>query len=66
MNKTQTPRPTVVILGMGDTGVLVASRLNKHFRVIGVSTKTNLVSGQEVGKRLADLSLVANELQYAP
>jgi NADH dehydrogenase FAD-containing subunit len=55
MNKKPTPRPTVVILGMGDTGVLVASRLNKRFRVIGISTKTNLVSGQELGKRLADL-----------
>lgn len=49
-------RPTIVILGMGDTGVLVASRLSPHFKVIGVSTKPNLLSGQELGKRLTDLS----------
>ncbi|MBL6901119.1 MAG: FAD-dependent oxidoreductase [Luminiphilus sp.] len=47
---------TVVIIGMGDTGVLVAARLSKHFRVIGIATKPNLVSGQELGKRLTDLS----------
>jgi NADH dehydrogenase FAD-containing subunit len=46
---------TVLILGMGDTGVLVASRLSRHFNVIGVSTKPNLLSGQELGKRLSDL-----------
>lgn len=47
---------TVVIIGMGDTGVLVATRLSRYFNVIGISTKPNLVSGQELGKRLADLS----------
>ena len=46
---------TVVIIGLGDTGVLVASRLVKQFKVIGVTTKPNLVSGQELGKRLTDL-----------
>ena len=45
----------VVIIGMGDTGVLVASRLSRDFQVTGISTKPNLVSGQELGKRLADL-----------
>ena len=49
-------KPTVVILGMGDTGVLVAARLSRHFNVVGVSTKPNLLSGQELGKRLTDLS----------
>ena len=49
-------KPTVVILGMGDTGVLVASRLSRHFNVVGVTTKPNLLSGQELGKRLTDLS----------
>jgi NADH dehydrogenase FAD-containing subunit len=47
---------TVVIIGMGDTGVLVAARLSEYFRVIGIATKPNLVSGQELGKRLTDLS----------
>ncbi len=48
-------KPTVLILGMGDTGVLVASRLSRHFNVVGVSTKPNLLSGQELGMRLTDL-----------
>jgi len=56
MSRRQTKAQTVVIIGMGDTGVLVAARLSRHFNVIGISTKPNLVSGQEVGKRLADLS----------
>ena len=56
MVRRQTKDKTVVIIGMGDTGVLVATRLSRHFNVIGISTKPNLVSGQELGKRLADLS----------
>ena len=31
--------PTVLILGLGDTGVLTAGHLSKHCRVIGVTTK---------------------------
>ena len=56
MVRRQTKDQTVVIIGMGDTGVLVATRLSRHFNVVGISTKPNLVSGQELGKRLADLS----------
>ena len=56
MSRRQTKAQTVVIIGMGDTGVLVATRLSRYFNVIGISTKPNLVSGQELGKRLADLS----------
>jgi NADH dehydrogenase FAD-containing subunit len=56
MSKRPTNPQTVVIIGMGDTGVLVATRLSRHFNVVGISTKPNLVSGQELGKRLADLS----------
>ncbi len=52
---TNKRKPTAVILGMGDTGVLAASRLTRHFNVIGISTKPNLLSGQELGKRLTDL-----------
>ena len=55
MSPRQTKAQTVVIIGMGDTGVLVATRLSRYFNVIGISTKPNLVSGQELGKRLADL-----------
>ena len=56
MSRSQTQTQTVVIIGMGDTGVLVATRLSRYFNVIGISTKPNLVSGQELGKRLADLN----------
>ena len=39
---------------MGDTGVLVSTHLGRSFDVVGVSTKPALVSGQELGTRLAD------------
>jgi NADH dehydrogenase FAD-containing subunit len=48
-------KPTVVVAGLGDTGVLVATRLSRSFNVIGVSTRPALVSGQELGTRLTDL-----------
>ena len=47
-------RRQVVIAGLGDTGVLVAAHLGRRVDVVGVSTKTALVSGQELGNRLAD------------
>ena len=46
-------RPRVVIAGLGDSGVLTAIRLAKHADVVGVSVKTALVSGQELGLRLS-------------
>lgn len=39
---------------MGDTGVLVATHLGRDLDVVGISTKPALVSGQELGTRLAD------------
>ncbi len=48
-------RPTVLVAGLGDTGVLVATRLSRSCHVIGVSTRPALVSGQELGTRLTDL-----------
>jgi len=45
---------TVVVIGMGDTGVLTAAHLPRGCRVIGVATKPLLVSGQELGQRLTD------------
>jgi NADH dehydrogenase FAD-containing subunit len=39
---------------MGDTGVLVATHLGRSFDVVGITTKPALVSGQELGSRLAD------------
>lgn len=50
---SQPPRPRVVIAGLGDTGVLVAIHLAKHADVVGISSKPGLVSGQELGLRLA-------------
>lgn len=43
----------VVVAGLGDVGILAAIRLAKHFDVVGVSVKPGLVSGQELGVRLA-------------
>lgn len=46
--------PTVVVAGLGDTGVMVTTRLARSCRVIAVSTRPALVSGQELGLRLVD------------
>jgi NADH dehydrogenase FAD-containing subunit len=48
------PTPTVVVIGMGDTGVLTAAHLPRSCKVIGITTKPWLVSGQELGQRLTD------------
>lgn len=48
-------RPRVVVAGLGDVGVLVATRLARTCEVVGVSTRPALVSGQELGTRLTDL-----------
>ena len=44
----------LVIIGMGDTGVLCAVRLSRQFEITAVTTKTSLVSGQELGMRLTN------------
>jgi NADH dehydrogenase FAD-containing subunit len=46
-------RPKVVIAGLGDTGVLTAIHLSGYAEVVGISSKPGLVSGQELGLRLA-------------
>lgn len=43
----------VVIIGMGDTGLLCAIRLSRYGDVTCISTKACMVSGQELGLRLA-------------
>jgi NADH dehydrogenase FAD-containing subunit len=43
----------VVIAGLGDTGLLVALALHPELEVVGISPKPCLVSGQELGARLA-------------
>ena len=46
-------RKRVVIAGLGDVGVLTAIRLARRTDVVGISVKPALVSGQELGIRLA-------------
>ena len=46
-------RPRVVVAGLGDTGLLTAIHLAPHADVVGISAKPGLVSGQELGLRLA-------------
>lgn len=48
------PKPTVVVAGLGDTGVMVATRLTQTCGVVAVTTRPALVSGQELGIRLVD------------
>ena len=42
-------RPRIVVAGLGDTGVLIATRLARTCDVVGISTRPALVSGQELG-----------------
>ena len=46
-------RKRVVVAGLGDVGLLAAIRLSRHADVVGISVKPALVSGQELGVRLA-------------
>jgi apoptosis-inducing factor 2 len=46
-------RKRVVVAGLGDTGVLTAIHLSRHADVVGISVKTGLLSGQELGVRLS-------------
>jgi NADH dehydrogenase FAD-containing subunit len=46
-------KPKVVVAGLGDTGLLTAIHLAEHVEVVGISSKPGLVSGQELGLRLA-------------
>ena len=45
--------PRILVVGMGDTGVLTASHLARRYQVVGVATTPGLLSGQELGMRLA-------------
>lgn len=45
----------VVVIGLGDAGLLTAMRLPKSYEVIAISSKPCFVSGQEVGNRVAQL-----------
>ena len=47
------PCPRLVVAGLGDSGLLTAIHLARSCDVVGVSAKPGLVSGQELGLRLA-------------
>jgi NADH dehydrogenase FAD-containing subunit len=47
------PRKRVVVAGLGDVGLLTAIRLARRADVVGISVKSALVSGQELGVRLS-------------
>ncbi|MDR7085334.1 NADH dehydrogenase FAD-containing subunit [Aeromicrobium panaciterrae] len=46
-------KPRVVVAGLGDSGLLTAIHLAGDADVIGIGTKPGMVSGQELGLRLA-------------
>lgn len=46
-------RPRIVVVGLGDTGVLTAIALRRLGDVVGITAKPEFVSGQELGLRLA-------------
>ncbi|EFQ82378.1 pyridine nucleotide-disulfide oxidoreductase [Aeromicrobium marinum DSM 15272] len=45
--------PRVVVAGLGDSGLLTAIHLARRAEVVGISSRPGLVSGQELGVRLA-------------
>jgi NADH dehydrogenase FAD-containing subunit len=47
-----TSRARVVVAGLGDTGRLVAGHLARSCDVVGITTKPEMLSGQEVGTRV--------------
>ena len=46
-------KPRIVIAGFGDSGLLTAIKLARHADIVGISAKPALLSGQELGLRLA-------------
>jgi len=51
---TRPTLPRIVVAGLGDTGVLIATRLARSCEVVAISTRPALVSGQELGARLTN------------
>ncbi|MEO6605663.1 MAG: FAD-dependent oxidoreductase [Aeromicrobium sp.] len=46
-------KPRIVVAGLGDSGLLTAIHLSRAAEVVGIGTKPGMVSGQELGLRLA-------------
>ncbi|MEM8823154.1 MAG: FAD-dependent oxidoreductase [Pseudomonadota bacterium] len=53
MTKATALYPKILILGLGDTGVLVAVGLSKYFDVVAVSPRPFFLTAQNLGARLA-------------
>ena len=53
MTRASVTRRRVVVAGLGDSGLLTAIRLAAAADVVGISVKPGLLSGQELGVRLA-------------
>ncbi|MDQ6522601.1 FAD-dependent oxidoreductase [Nocardioides sp. LHD-245] len=59
-------RPRVVVAGLGDSGLLTAIQLARTaVDVVGISSKPGLVSGQELGLRLARPEAWARDYRIA-
>ncbi|UVE96396.1 FAD-dependent oxidoreductase [Dietzia sp. B32] len=58
-------RPRVVIVGLGDTGVLTAIALRRYADVVGITATPEFVSGQELGLRLARPEAWARDYRIA-
>ena len=57
----------VLVAGLGDSGLLTATHLARHrdVEVVGISSKPGLVSGQELGTRLARPDDWARDYQFS-
>ncbi|EYT58652.1 pyridine nucleotide-disulfide oxidoreductase [Dietzia sp. UCD-THP] len=58
-------RPRIVVVGLGDTGVLTAIALRHHGDVVGITATPEFVSGQELGLRLARPEAWARDYRIA-
>lgn len=65
MSRPRRARPRIVIVGLGDTGILTAIALRKHADVVGISAKPEFVSGQELGLRVARPQAWARDYRIA-
>jgi NADH dehydrogenase FAD-containing subunit len=58
---TKPAKKRVVIVGLGDSGLLAAVRLSQHYAVTAITTKPSFVSGQELGLRVSNPALWRQE-----
>lgn len=58
-------RRRIVVVGLGDTGVLTAIALRELGDVVGITAKPEFVSGRELGLRLARPEAWARDYRFA-